>query len=182
MKIRFVVPCIVLLTFYSNWVFGQDSWKIDSARVVFHISNAGLDVEGSIDGITGDIKFSKNKSGKSFFTATAKSETIQTGIKLRDKHLKKADYFNVDKFPTIKIASKKITQSKGGFEAICAITLKGQTKELVIPFTFKQNINKAEFTGSFSLNRLDFGLGEKSMVLSDNVDVDIWIDASRVTN
>lgn len=182
MKLRFVIPYAVLLTFFSSLVYGQDSWKIDSARVVFHISNAGLDVEGSIEGITGDIKFSKNKSSKSYFTATAKSETIQTGIKLRDKHLKKADYFDVEKYPTIKITSKQITKSKDGFEAICTMILKGQAKDIVIPFTFRQTNNKAEFKGVFSLNRLDFGLGEKSIILSDTVEVDIRVSASLVTN
>lgn len=182
MKIRYVIFCSVILTFFSNWVYAQDSWRVDSTRVVFHISNAGLDVEGTIDGITGNIKFSKNKLVKSFFTATAKSETIQTGIKLRDKHLKKADYFDVENHPTIKITSKQITKTKNGFDSNCSITIKGQTKDINIPFTFKQTDNKGEFEGFFSLNRLDFGLGEKSIILSDTVEIKIWIDATIVTN
>lgn len=182
MKRRYVVPLAVLLTFCSNWVAGQDSWKIDSSSVIFHISNAGFEVEGSITGIIGDIKFSKNRLGKSTFTATAKAETIKTGIKLRDKHLKKADYFDVENYPTIKITSKKISKSKNNFDAYCAITIKGQTKDIIMPFSFRLLDNKAEFKGSFSLNRLDFGLGEESMILSDKVDIDIWIEASKVTN
>ena len=182
MKRRYIIPFTVLLTFFSNWVFGQDSWKIDSSRVVFHISNAGFEVEGSITGIIGDMKFSKNKLGKSSFTATAKAETIKTGIKLRDKHLKKADYFDVEHYPTIKITSKKITKSKGDFDSYCTITIKGQTKDVIIPFSFRMLGNQAEFKGSFSLNRLDFGLGEKSVILSEKVEVDVWIEASLVTN
>lgn len=182
MKLKLIIGYIVLFALSSNWVFGQDSWKIDSARVVFYISNAGLDVEGSMTGITAQIKFSKNKLGRSFFVAEAKPETIHTGIKLRDKHLKKADYFDIEKYPTIKIESKKIMQSKNGFDAYCAITLKGQTREIVIPFMFKQTNKKGEFKGSFSLNRLDFSLGEKSIVLSETVKTDIWISASQLTN
>jgi polyisoprenoid-binding protein YceI len=155
---------------------------MDSTRVVFHISNAGLDVEGSIAGVIGDIKFSKTKLAKSFFTATAKSETIQTGIKLRDKHLKKADYFDVENHPTIKITSKRLAKTKNGFDSNCSITIKGQTRDVNIPFTFKQTDNQGEFKGFFSLNRLDFGLGEKSIILSDTVDIEIWIGATLVTN
>ena len=143
MKTRYPIGCAILFTFFFNWVYGQESWKIDSTQVVFHISNAGFDVEGSIAGITGNIKFSKNKLGKSSFTATAKSETIQTGIKLRDKHLKKPDYFNVESYPAIKIKSKQINKLKDGFESISTITVKGQTKDIVITFTFKQIDNKA---------------------------------------
>lgn len=180
MKIRYVIFCSVILTFFSNWVYAQDSWRVDSTRVLFHISNAGLDVEGTIAGVTGNIKFSKNKLVKSSFTATAKSETIQTGIKLRDKHLKKADYFDVESHPTIRITSKQITKLTDGFNSNCTITIKGQTKDITIPFTFKQIDNKAEFKGTFSLNRLDFGIGEKSIILSDKVEIEIEIVASLV--
>jgi polyisoprenoid-binding protein YceI len=182
MKIGQVMLYAGILTFYSTWTHAQDSWRVDSTRVVFHISNAGLDVEGSIAGVIGDIKFSKTKLVKSFFTATAKSETIQTGIKLRDKHLKKFDYFDVKNHPTINITSKQITKTKNGFDSICAITIKGQTKDINIPFTFKQTDNKGEFNGAFSLNRLDFGLGEKSIILSDTVAIEIWIVATIVRN
>lgn len=178
MKIKLIITYIILFTLSSNWVLGQDSWKIDSSRVVFHISNAGFDVEGTITGITGNIKFSKNKLDKSFFTTEAKTESIQTGIKTRDKHLKKPDYFDTVKYPTIKIESKKIIKSKNGFDAFCKVTIKSQSKDITIPFTFNQTNKKAEFKGSFSLNRLDFDLGEKSIVLSETVKTDIWISAS----
>lgn len=182
MKTKFMIGLVMLFALSTNWVFGQDSWKIDSIQIVFHISNAGFDVEGTISGISGNLKFSKNKLDKSFFATEAKAGTIQTGIKLRDKHIKKQDYFDVERYPNIKIESKKIMKSKDGFESVCAITIKEQTKEIVIPFTFIQTNKKAEFKGSCSLNRLDFGLGEKSMVLSETVKIDFWISASLVTN
>jgi len=178
MKIKFILGCILLFTLSSNWVFSQESWKIDSAQVIFTISNAGFDVEGNIAGVVGTIKFSKNMLDKSFFTAEAKTETIQTGIKSRDKHLKKPDYFDAAKYPTLKIESKKIIKSKNGFEANCTVTIKGTSKDIVIPFTVDQINKKAEFKGTFSLNRLDFGLGEKSIVLSETVKIDFLIGAS----
>lgn len=182
MTIKFVIGFAILLILSSNEAYGQDSWKIDSARVVFHISNAGFDVEGNIAGIAGNIKFSQNKLDKSFFVAEAKTETIETGIKLRDKHIKKPDYFDTEKFPTIRIESKKIVKSKNGFDAFCTMTMKGQTKDIVIPFMFNQMSKKGEFKGAFSLNRLDFGLGEKSMILSETVAIDIWMKASLINN
>jgi polyisoprenoid-binding protein YceI len=182
MKARYVFLYVISLSCFFNEVNAQDSWKVDSARVVFHINNAGLTVTGSIAGVAGDIKFSKKKVGKSSFTATAKSETVRTGISLRDKHLRKADYFDVEHYPTIKITSNQVTELKDSFEAKCSITIKDQTRDINIPFTFTQTNGKGEFKGSFSLNRLDFGLGEKSFVLSDEVRIEIWIGASLVSN
>lgn len=182
MKIKYCIGYVVLFSLCINASYGQDSWKIDSAQVVFHINNAGLDVTGSIAGISGNIKFSKNKLTKSSFIASAKSETIQTGIKLRDKHLKKADYFDVEKYPIMTISSKQITKAKNGFEATCTLSLKGQNKDIVIPFTFDQTTTKAQLKGSFELNRLDYGIGEKSIILSDQVRIEIWVSATAVMN
>jgi polyisoprenoid-binding protein YceI len=182
MKVNYTLLYTFIFSFWANWTYAQDAWKIDSTRIVFHISNAGLDVEGSMAGITGIVKFSQNKLDKSFFIAEAKTETIQTGIKLRDKHLKKPDYFDVEKYPTIKIESKKIMKSKNGFDSFCTLTLKGKTKDIVLPFTFNQMNKNGEFKGSFSLNRPDFGLGEKSIILSETVTVDIWMRAGLITD
>ncbi len=180
MNIRIVFFCTVLLCQLNLSVGAQDSWKLDSSTVIFHISNAGLDVEGSIQGVTADIKFDKNKLSRSQIQASAKSETIQTGLKLRDKHLKKADYFDVEKHPTIKISSTGFKKSKNGFLAQSSVTIKGQTKLINIPFSFAQTANKAVFKGTFSLNRLDFGIGETSLVLSDTVEVEFVIFASSI--
>lgn len=180
MNIKIVFFCTVLLCLLNLSLSAQDSWKLDSSAVIFHISNAGLDVEGSIEGVTTDIKFAQNKLSRSHIHASAKSETIQTGIKLRDKHLKKADYFDVEKHPTIKISSTGFKKTKNGFMAQSSVTIKGQTKLINIPFSFSQTGNKAVFKGSFLLNRLDFGIGETSLVLSDTVEVEFVIFASSI--
>ena len=182
MKFTFALGYALLLILSSESLLGQDSWKIDSTQIVFHISNAGFEVAGTISGVAGEIKFSKNKLDQSYFRATAKSETIKTGNRLRDKHLKKADYFDVEKYPTIRVETNNIIPSKDGFTAHAVITIKGVTKNIDIPFGFKQTKDGAEFKGSFSLNRLDFGVGGKSFILSDTVRIDIWIGASLVNN
>lgn len=176
MKVKFSIGILLII---SLGAFGQDHWKVDSTRIVFHISNAGFTVDGSVAGVEAGIRFSKSKFGKSSFIATVQSATIYTGIQLRDKHLKKTYYFDVTKYPTMEIASKRIVQTAEGFEALSVITIKGTSKEVNIPFTFSQTNNSAEFKGSLSLNRLDFGVGGKSIILSEKVDVDIWISATR---
>jgi polyisoprenoid-binding protein YceI len=181
MKIVSAIGYSLLITLYSSLTYGQDSWEIDSTRVIFHISNADFEVEGIITGVLADIKFSKDKLDKSFFKATVKPKTIQTGIKLRDIHLKKSDYFDVERYPNIKIESNRITKSKDCFQALSVISIKGHSKNVIIPFTFNQTKKRAEFRALFSLNRLDFDLGEESIVLSDKVVVDIWIAALLVS-
>jgi polyisoprenoid-binding protein YceI len=69
------------------------------SSVRFSIRNAGLEVHGTIAGIEADISFHPDDLARSHMTATANPATLQTGISLRDKHLQRPDYFDVNKHP-----------------------------------------------------------------------------------
>ena len=53
--------------------------------------------------------------------------------------------------------------------------MKGITKEVIIPFTFMKIPEKTELKGSFSINRRDFGIGGKSISMSDNVTIGLSV-------
>jgi polyisoprenoid-binding protein YceI len=57
--------------------------------------------------------------------------------------------------------------------------LKGQTKDILVPFSFIEKDGKATLKGTFTINRLDFGVGESSMILSNNVVITIEVIASK---
>jgi len=54
-----------------------------------------------------------------------------------------------------------------------SLTIKGITKGISVPFTFSVMNNVYALKGAFSINRLDFKLGEKSIILSNNVKINI---------
>ncbi len=148
------------------------TWKVKSSAITFKIKNAGLNVDGAFTLLEADIKFNPLKPEEVLIKAVVSSKSINTGNNMRDEHLRKPDYFNVDKFPKIILQSTKIEKTgpvtfKGTFN----LTLKGITKEVIIPFTFMKIPEKTELKGSFSINRKDFGIGGKSISLSDNVTI-----------
>ena len=53
------------------------------------------------------------------------------------------------------------------------------TKNVSIPFTISEAGNGYELKGEFSINRLDYGLGESSVILSDMVIVTIAVTAKK---
>ena len=91
---------------------------------------------------------------------------------MRDNHLRKPEYFDVKKYPVIRIVSNRITNStKAGTLFIMGrLTIKNVTREISFPFTAVSQQDGYLFTGEFKINRLDFGVGESSTV-ADNLTV-----------
>jgi polyisoprenoid-binding protein YceI len=145
-----------------------------SGKVEFTIVNASMEVTGTIENLKGKIEFDSEDLGHSVIDVTADPRTIQTGIAIRDKHLKRKDYFDVEKYPVMRMSSKSFRKSgKNKFVGQFALTIKDQTRTIQVPFTVTRKSDAVRYKGSFQINRLEFNLGEKSTVLDEKVRIDI---------
>lgn len=147
--------------------------------VKFQIKNAGITVDGQFKEASFDVRFDPKNLKDSFLKGKVKPSSIDTGISLRDRHLQGRQYFQTTTYPEIILESKRI-QSKGKneYEGVFELTIKDIRKEMLIPFTAFQNGNGYLLKANFSLDRLDFAIGETSLVLSDEVMV--WIEFQEV--
>ena len=169
-----VTSTIVLLLILSCPGYCQREIAFVPAPVNFIIKNAGVKVNGSMEGLEGFIILDSENESLSKIEGTIDPNTIKTGIALRDNHLKKRDYFNVKEFPKIRMTSTSITKkSKDKYIGNFDLVIKDVKKNIAIPFTLSSKNNVHALKGEFSINRLDFNLGENSMVLSDDVMVKI---------
>jgi polyisoprenoid-binding protein YceI len=144
--------------------------------VSFEITNAGITVNGYFDEQSHTLRFDPKNLKESTLEGRAKVSTIHTGIALRDRHLQGRQYFKSDVFPEIVMKSKSITsQGKNNYLGVFEVRIKDVAKELTVPFQVENLKNERHYKTHFKLNRLDFGLGEKSLVLSDEVTVIVHI-------
>jgi len=162
-----------------NFVEAQGTIVQESGKVSFIIKNAGINVNGSIGGLETKIYLDQENPALNKIEGSVDVNTISTGIGIRDKHLKRSDYFDVKKSPKITIVSSNIQKSaarkyRGTFD----ITIKGITKSVNIPFTFLKTGNRCIFKGEFTINRLDFSVGEGSIMLADVVKVKVEISGN----
>ncbi|TAG92192.1 MAG: YceI family protein, partial [Bacteroidetes bacterium] len=94
----------------------------------------------------------------------------------RDRHLKKDDYFDVEKYPNITMKSISFSKiNNENYKGVFKLTIKNVTKTIEIPFSFKKNGKSGMFDTSFVINRLDYGIGESSWVLGNNVTIKMSI-------
>jgi polyisoprenoid-binding protein YceI len=162
---------IALLT--SAFTLAQTPLTVSKASVAFKIKNAGLNVNGSFGGFQGTLAFDPANPAAGQLTASVDANSINTGINSRDNHLRKPEYFNVAQYPRISLKSTRITAKNGGtFEGMFDLTLKGRTRSVAIPFTFSNGL----LTGTFQIDRRDYGVGGNSLIMGDIVTITIQVE------
>jgi len=155
----------------------------EKSEVKFSVKNFGINTPGSLNGLKGSIVFNPFNLSSSSFNVSVDVNTINTGIDSRDSHLKKEEYFDAEKFPTISFVSTGITGTQDGYTVTGKLTIKGVTKTISFPFTVQNTVQSQDagiiFTGSFNINRKDFNVGGSSAVLGNNVDVSLKVVAVK---
>jgi polyisoprenoid-binding protein YceI len=152
----------------------------DQSSVKFKIKNFGFNVNGSFTGLQGTINFNPDNLGLSNMDVTVDPKTVNTGIDMRDNHLRKPEYFDVKKYPDIRFVSTKITRSSksGTLFMFGKLTIKSVTREISFPFTAVPQGDGYLLTGEFRINRIEYGVGESSAV-ADNLTVLLKVVAGK---
>ncbi|MBX9850996.1 MAG: YceI family protein [Cytophagaceae bacterium] len=167
---------------FSTIAFSQN-WELNkpASKISFVINNAGMSVDGSFSDFSGSMVFNPADIAHARISGEVKVSTINTGNEKRDNHLRGDTYFNSERFPVMTFVSKKITATSDNNKYILTgdLKIKGITKEVSIPFTFIEKNNEGNFTCTFIIDRLDYGVGNSSWILSDKVVINLNIQVSK---
>ena len=96
--------------------------------------------------------------------AAIKTASVNTNHAKRDAHLRNADFFDVEKYPTMTYRMKQYQKTADGYQAVGELTLHGVTKDITLTGNFngvakdpRGNL-RAGFNAEGKLNRKDFGM------------------------
>lgn len=163
---------VLILTGYSTVLHAQDA--VTRSAITFEIKNLGITTGGSIGGLITRAHFTPANLSASTLEASVDVNTINTDNSSRDEHLRSADFFDVARYPKITLKSVAFRHKSGNnYVGTFILTIKGKSKQIDFPFTFVDKENTVEFKGTFKINRLDFGVGSESVILSNDVIVNI---------
>jgi len=165
--------------YLTNNISAQN-WKPVTASVSFKMKMLGTSVTGNFEGFSGMCKFDPNDLINSSLIGSVDANTIDTYNGLRNRHLKeKEDFFNVAKYPKLKMKTTKIEKDGSNYLGYFDLTIKETTKNLKIPFSFKQVGDKATFQGSTVINRRDWAVGGGTFGMGDEVTFTITINVLK---
>lgn len=191
-----MLKCIFAILMMSSWAFAgpgeyrPGQWEIDPlhTRVSFISLHFVVGrVEGRFNDVEGQITLAENFT-ESKVNASINVKSIDTGVKKRDDHLRSKDFFEVAKYPQMKLVSKKVTGSPEDFTLAVDLTIKDVTKE--VPFKGKYlgwakdswGQERVAFELSGKVNRRDFNINyndkvEVGLVVGDEIQINIWSEA-----
>lgn len=173
-----------------------EPWAIDRnhSAAGFSVRHFGVStVRGTFTNITGTILIDDKNISASSVDVTVDATTVNTQNEGRDKHLKSADFFDIEKFPTMTFKSKKVESAGAGRLRVTGdFTLHGVTKEIVLdvegptpPFAMPQGRGiKRGASASTKINRRDFGLVwgnvvESVAVVGDEISITIDLELNK---
>ena len=153
----------------------------ENSKIAFTIKNIGLNVNGTFSGLKGTIVFNNLDLKSSEINVSVSSYSINTDNAARDKHLRKEEYFDVEKYPMINFKSSKIEKATrlNRYNVEGNLTIKGISKPIKFELIAAEKDNNLELKCNFEINRRTFKVGGNSLVLSDNVKMNLAITANK---
>ena len=177
---------LVLIAFLSTTTFAQTTWKADPAhtQVSFGITHLGIsEVEGKFNEFDGSITASQDDFSDARYNIVIQVPSINTGIEMRDDHLRNPDFFDAEKYPEMTFtsnSSKKVGDGK--YEVTGDLTFHGITKPVTLDVWHRgtiENPQSGDIISGFAIKgnvkRSDYNLGADfpEAVLSDKVVIDV---------
>ncbi len=144
----------------------------DKSQIVFVTKQMGVPVEGTFKKFDAQVAFDPKKPEGGTVALQIDTGSAGFGIPMSDAELPKAPWFDAAHFPQASFQSSAIKAlGDGRFEMAGKLTLKGTARAVTVPVSITAAGGFAVATGSFTIQRLDFKVGDGE-----------WTDTSMVGN
>src|SRR5262245_27819423 len=124
-------------------VIGADSaitvWTIDPqyATVEFTAKLLFLTVKGRFTDFSAQLTLDENDIHRSSVEATIRAASVNTGVKMRDDHLRSKDFLDAESYPEIRFQSASVGpgRDRDMLRVTGTLTIKGQSREVALDVT-----------------------------------------------
>jgi len=177
------------LLFATSGLAIAESYTVDLSHsfIQFRTKHLGMSwLPGQFNKFEGKLTYDPAKGPEAQkISITIDTASLDTNWADRDKHLRSADFFNVEKFPTATFESTSFKGDENGGTLTGDLTLLGVTKS--ISFDIKKigegndpwGGYRAGFEGSYDLNREDWGMGYNLGPAAKVVELTLLIEAIK---
>lgn len=171
------------------------TWNVDSTHSVveFKVKHMMIsNVKGHFTGVTGTLSLHDSDPTQSSVEAAIEIASIHTRDEGRDAHLKGAEFFDAEQFPTMQLKSTHIAQKSDGELVLTGdLTIRGVTRSVAFAVEGPTPATKDPWgntrvgiAATTKINRKDFGLTWNAALETGGVmvgeDVSITLDLEFV--
>lgn len=179
------ITLFLAFLFVSVGLFAQTTWTADPyhSKLGFTVTHLGIaDVPGHFSDYDVSIVSAKEDFSDAVIELTVQTNSVDTRVEPRDNHLKSADFFDVEKHPTMTFKSNSIEAAGNKTYTLKGdLTLLGVTKPVTMTMTYRGTTENPNAEGApvagiqitGKIKRSDFGLGSgfPAPMISDEVEI-----------
>jgi polyisoprenoid-binding protein YceI len=174
----------------------QTTWQIDPAHteVGFSVKHLMIStVRGRFAGVQGTIVLDEVNPANSSAEVEIDAATIDTRAAQRDAHLRSADFFEVERYPTITFRSARVERvGDDRYRIVGDLTIRGVTREVVLDATDEGRGrdpwggDRLGFSATTTIDRSDFGLTWNQaletggVLVSNEIKISIDVEAVKI--
>lgn len=169
-KLSMVIAIISTFAFSELKAQTASKWKLDKdhTSVNFEVKHLFNTVNGNFRDYDGTFYFDPNNLDESKFTFTVPVSSIETNNEKRNNHLKSSDFFDAEKYPTMKFVSSGFEKkSEDNYVVKGKLRIKDVTKNVSIPFKvtgvadhpMKKGTKIMGLAFNTKINRNDYNVG-----------------------
>ena len=161
---------VALLATVPAWA--QQKLVPAQSTMAFTARQMGVPLQGHFSQFDAQVAFDPAKLASSKIAFTVNTGSATLGSRETDAELPKAEWFNTARFPQATFQSSSIKALGGGkFEVAGKLNIKGQARDVVVPVTLAQTGATTLASGTLTLKRLTYQIGDGE-----------WADTSLVAD
>ena len=188
---KILITLSAALALVSFVVLDAGSWSLDAghSRLGFTVKHMEIsETVGQFDKFDVKITTPNTDFSDATIELTAEAKTVNTYLSMRDDHLRSADFFDVEKHPTITFKSTSVKKAKGNNYVIKGnFTMHGVTKTVVLAGVHNgttKNRAGADLAGlkiSGLIKRSEYGVGVTmpNSVVADEIYLNADLEVSK---
>jgi polyisoprenoid-binding protein YceI len=147
--------------------------------------------KGRFGGVTGTITLDSDNLENSHAEVTVDASTVDTRDEKRDGHLRSADFFDAEKYPSITFKSTRVVKDGDNYKVYGDLTILDATQEVELKVEYNgQNktpwgFDVVGFEASTKISRKDFGLTYNAaletggFLIGDEIKINLEIEANN---
>ncbi|MFH2135463.1 MAG: YceI family protein [Pseudomonadota bacterium] len=170
--IKRLLMALLLMHFGTAGAVEYRQVLANESSVGFAYKQMGVPLDGKFGKFEAQLAFDPAKLSKAQAKIEIDITSIDTGVDEANEEVVGKQWFNAQDFPTASFVSTGMKSLDGNrYEASGKLSIKGRTRDVVVPVTFTNVGARGQFDGVLNIKRLDYAIGEGA-----------WSDVDTVAN
>ena len=150
--------------------------QAEKSQIAFGFQQMGVSMDGSFKKFSSQLRFDPAALQAATASIEVELASVDTGSAEGDGEVARKTWFNTKDFPVARFQSRAVKALGGNnYEVVGTLTIKGTSKDVIVPATFTPQGNTGVFEGSLTIQRGDFSIGEGAWKAFDIVANDVVI-------